>query len=185
MHLFRRNQNKTWMGVALALATASFGAAAAMVGCSDDTEYAYFSINVKLSPAIDDDTRRTIAACSLTVEGDDTDFVALPCRLNGVPYEVGTAEFSTNKTRGQLKFVAVMRNLNSEIIAQGESPLVAIVPNMLTATTITAELVSPVAPDGGSDAMPGLDGQAMPMDGNGPGEEPGDAQAADSGADSI
>ena len=159
MNLFGRNRKQV-AALALALVATSTVTGAALVGCSDDTEYAYFSVRISLSAAIDDDTRLTIASCALTVEGDDQDYTALPCTLNRVPYELGTAEFSTNKKRGQLKFVAVMRNLNNEPVARGESDFVAIVPNKTTATTITAGPLSPspgdamtdalVAPDGGS-----------------------------------
>ena len=114
------------LGAALLAVVAPF----ALSGCADDTTYTYFAVEVSIDRAsVDDDERRTIASCSLTVSGDDEDAAALPCAPNRVEYKLGTADYSTDKESGTLRFKVIMRNLKDEVVAEGESQPVAIVSN--------------------------------------------------------
>lgn len=132
--------------VCLGLALGALG----LTSCADAVTYAYVSVQISIDPVtVNDDLRKTIASCTLVVQGDDDDFEALPCTFNQTPYNLGVAEFSTNKRRGQLVFVATMRGLNNDVVAQGMSPPVAIVPGM-TATSVMAVAVNPPTP--GADA---------------------------------
>lgn len=123
--------------------------------CSDGTQYSYFAVQVSIDPAsVNEEMLRSIDTCTLTVEGDDQDFQGLSCGLNKVKLEVGTAEFSTNKERGQLRFLVVMRDINRKDVARGESAPVAIVPNTAIApirTAIVARAVSSAVNDAGAD----------------------------------
>lgn len=152
-------------------------AALTLAGCGSEIEYAYFSVQVSIDRAtVPDELRRKIASCVLVVEGDDTDFVSLPCTLNSVPYELGKAEFSTDERRGQLVFTAIMRDLNGVDLARGSSAPVAIVPNVNLETSVVAKAVQSADAGMGGDANApdagGLDAGAG--DANGP-----DADSAD------
>ncbi len=147
MNVFKSSQRLLFQAsICVAMALSALG----LTSCADPVTYAYLAVQISIDPVtVSDDLRKTIASCTLVVQGDDEDFVALPCTFNQTPYNLGVAEFSTNKRRGQLVFVAIMRDLNQAVVAQGMSPPVAIVPGM-TATSIVAVAVNPPMP--GSDA---------------------------------
>jgi hypothetical protein len=139
----------------------------ALSACGSEVTYSYFNVKVDIDQAtVNDDLRRKIASCGFIVSGDDYGQVTLNnCELMRVPYNLGTVDFSTSRSRGTLQFKAVMWGLNREVLAEGTSVAVAIVPNSTTNTSVLAV-----------GQVPSLDAGLAPA------PAPGDAAAADAAA---
>ncbi len=132
--------------------------AATLSGCDEEKSYSYFFVKMDLDPqTVDDEVRVRVASCALLVEGSDQDQVAIPrCRLGATPYDLGTADFSSEARTGMVRFVIKAFNFDGKVMAEGASAYVGVVPNRPVSTMVTASLVGapPDTVDAGGNSNP-------------------------------
>ena len=133
----------------------------------DENTYTYFLVHVRLDETKYDQTRLPeIGGCSVKVNGtagDWASFALNACPLGHTPYDVGTFEYATTKTKGTIRFAVTFKGASvTNVLAEGTSEDVEIVPGKTselievvgipTATTTTdAGTPATGTPDGGAD----------------------------------
>jgi hypothetical protein len=124
------------LGKTLALAGIGLGGIA---GCSDDTTYSYFAVDVALNDMADADFLDRIATCGVNVEGADTDFSPISiCQPGAVrDRKLGTVEYSTVETTGTLRFKVTVKDVAGMTLAEGTSNDVPITSGALTRASVT------------------------------------------------
>lgn len=122
----------------IALGLAGLGLLAT-AGCEDDTKYAYFTVNVTIGDAADQDFLARIATCGANVEGADADFSPLACSPGSVRnHQLGTFEWSTSETAGNVRFRVTLKDIAGMDLATGTSADVPIVSGQNTTTSVVA-----------------------------------------------
>src|SRR5687768_13035928 len=95
------------------------------LGCAeeDDRVYTYFQVKVKVDePSVPFELNRLVRYCSAEahtprgVKGID-----LPCPPRNVPYDLGTFEYSTTLTQGQVTIRVVLSDVNVKPLAEGST----------------------------------------------------------------
>jgi len=117
--------------------------------------YTYFNVHVAIDPAMDTDsqvikdarTRRQIDACVVYVFADGQQIeegknlktrngIAEACQAPNTPLNVGILDYSTTRSSGKLKFTVAMKNLDSDVIAQGSTQEAAVNPGSVYPGTL-------------------------------------------------
>ena len=108
-------------------------------GCSDDTTYSYFAVDIALNDMADADFLDRISSCGVNVEGADTDFAPISiCQTGAVrDRKLGTVEYSTVETTGTLRFKVTIKDVAGMTLAEGTSNDVPITSGALTRTSVT------------------------------------------------
>jgi hypothetical protein len=120
------------------LALSGFGLAG-IAGCSDDTTYSYFAVDIALNDMADADFLARISSCGVNVEGADTDFSPITiCQVGAIrDRNLGTVEYSTVETSGTLRFKVTVLDVAGKTLAEGTSNDVAIAGGALTRASVT------------------------------------------------
>lgn len=110
----------------------------ALPACRNDVDYGYFSVKVTVDPTADPAYLASIASCGVNVDGADVDFGSLACAEGSVTrHEIGTFEFSTDTSSGNVQFTVTLKNTVGRVLGTGKSAEVAISPgNTVTATVV-------------------------------------------------
>jgi hypothetical protein len=111
------------------------------VGCAseDDRVYTYFQVAVKIDQAsVPFELMQLVHYCSAQAETPRGEGgIDLPCRRGNIPYDLGTFEYSTTLTQGQLTIKAVLSDINVKPLAEGDTgPL-----NIIAGKTIDAAIL--------------------------------------------
>jgi hypothetical protein len=117
----------TVLGLATALAAS---------GCEENVNYAYFLVNVTVSPTAPQEFQDRIAVCGVNViDGNGTliDQDSMPCaKCTVTSHKIGLIDWSTNRKSGQVRFVVTVNDLANDPDKQlgtGMSDLLTISPN--------------------------------------------------------
>ncbi len=126
--------------VPLALLTA----AALSLGCESPVTYSYFDVGVTLDPiTIDEDFLAKIHSCAVVVAGARDDGSDLVCQAGRITHNLGHFSYSTSAKQGSLRFIVKLYGLmTGDLIAQGESADVSIVPNVISDVSVVVKAVS-------------------------------------------
>jgi hypothetical protein len=110
-----------------------------LAGCEDDTKYGYFAVDVTLNEQADADFLARIASCGANVEGADIDFAPINTCIAGQVRSrmLGTFEFSTAETSGNVHFRVTVKDIAGMTLAEGVSPDVPINVGQVTRTSVT------------------------------------------------
>jgi hypothetical protein len=131
-------------------------AAAVMLGsagCSKNATYTYVDVHVSIDQQTISDTQLdSVFSCEFQVIGAEVSgSMNLPCRSNQVPRDVGTFQWTSNASTGDLQFRVRVFDGNLVVLGEGTSEAVAVAHGKHLQTSV---LVTGVAggtePDGGS-----------------------------------
>jgi len=110
----------------------------AACGSGDDRTYSYFQVAVKVDRAtVPEDLLDLVAFCHVeatTPRGMDTS--DLRCQRRAIPYDLGTFEYSTTLTQGTVGFRVLLKGINANLLAQGESAPLDILAGRVTDITV-------------------------------------------------
>lgn len=137
-------------GMVLTLAGAS---------CSKDVSYAYVDVHVKIDPAtVTPAQLASITSCEAQIVAENVnESVSLRCRENRVTYDVGTFEWSTDRTGGTLQVIVRVLAVNLVLVGEATSPPISVAAGKRSKIEL---LVNGVVPAAGTDA-----GSAASLDG--------------------
>ena len=157
--------------------------------CSKTATYTYLPVHVRIDmPSVPEDRRFQINSCVFQVMGAETAIRSLNCPPNQVQYDLGTFEWTTNVQTGTIQFLVQLLGPNQELIGEGRSDPITILPGLHLRTTelLVLGITTPV-PDGGSgDARDGgVADAAGTADGSGDGPTAIDGATADGSSDGV
>ena len=119
--------------------------------CSKDVSYAYVDVHVKIDPAtVTPAQLALITNCEAQIVAENVnESVSLRCRENRVPYDVGTFEWTTDRTGGTLQVVVRVLSANLVLVGETTSAPISVSPGKRTKVEL---LVIGVGPSSGVDA---------------------------------